>query len=271
MNRSQTQPRPTNGLSFTATLRRVFSAPLLLCGAVAALLSSCASSGSPNEIRVSVRDQKMALMKDGKPVKVYKVSTSKFGLGDKPGSYATPLGKMKIAQKIGHGQPAGRVFHSRKPSREIVAPNSPGRDPIVSRILWLRGTEKNNAKAFGRFIYIHGTPEERNIGRPASYGCVRMKSKDVIDLFNRVPVGLTVNIIKGSLNGEAREVEAAQLLAENSPPPTAAPQPMLPPMAPKVRPGQSASANKMVAQNGKPRLGPAVASTPSRNKRSAAN
>ena len=65
----------------------------------------------------------------------------------------------------------------------------PGRDPIVTRILWLRGREPQNANAYGRFIYIHGTPEERNIGRPASYGCVRMRSRDVIQLYDTSAVG----------------------------------------------------------------------------------
>ena len=219
-------------------------------------LSSCASSRPANEIRVSVADQKIALIADGKPIKVYKCSTSKFGLGDRNGSYATPVGKLRVVQKIGAGQPIGRVFHGRKPSREIVKPNSPGRDPIVTRILWLAGTESSNARAYRRCIYIHGTPEERTIGQPASYGCVRMKSRDVVDLFNQVPLGIPVNIVPGRLNSAERQVAAVQEQARQMQPAA----PMLPPMAPAIRPKAPVSAASMVARNGKPRLGPEVSS-----------
>lgn len=224
---------------------------LTACG-----LSSCASSRPANEIRVSVADQKIALIADGKPIKVYKCSTSKFGLGDRNGSYATPVGKLRVVQKIGAGQPIGRVFHGRKPSREIVKPNSPGRDPIVTRILWLAGTESSNARAYRRCIYIHGTPEERTIGQPASYGCVRMKSRDVVDLFNQVPLGIPVNIVPGRLNSAERQVAAVQEQARQMQPAA----PVLPPMAPAIRPKAPVSAASMVARNGKPRLGPEVSS-----------
>jgi len=149
---------------------------------------------------VSVRDQKMLLVRDGKPVKAYPVSTSKFGLGTRRGSKRTPLGKHSVARKIGGGAPSGAVFKSRRRTGEVLRPNTPGRDPIVTRILWLRGMERSNRNTLGRCIYIHGTPEERNIGRPASYGCIRMKSRHVIDLYKRVGVGAEVKIIRGSLN-----------------------------------------------------------------------
>jgi lipoprotein-anchoring transpeptidase ErfK/SrfK len=90
-------------------------------------------------------------------------------------------------------------FKSRRPTGEIVRPNSPGRDPIVTRILWLRGTEPQNRNTFRRFIYIHGTPEEYKLGRPASYGCVRMSSRDVISLYDAVPRGTRVDIVRGPL------------------------------------------------------------------------
>ena len=83
----------------------------------------------------------MALLNDGKPIATYPVSTSKFGLGDSPGTKSTPLGDLEVARKIGAGAPSGAVFKSRRRTGEIVAPDSPGRDPIVSRILWLRGLE----------------------------------------------------------------------------------------------------------------------------------
>ena len=113
---------------------------------------------------VSVRDQKMAVMRNGHVVKTYPISTSKFGLGDRKGSCRTPLGAHRIASKIGTGQPKGMVFKSRKPTGECVAPNSPGRDPIVTRIMWLEGLEGRNRNAHSRLIYIHGTAEERTIG-----------------------------------------------------------------------------------------------------------
>lgn len=174
---------------------------VLLCvGAAAILLSSCGSRlDTRNKVLVSVRDQKMVVVKDGHPVKSYPVSTSKFGLGDQPGSKRTPLGTMQIARKIGSGAPAGAVFKSRRRTGEIISPNAPGRDPIVSRILWLRGTEYENRNAYHRYIYIHGTAEEWRVGSPASYGCIRMKSRDVIDLYQRVGVGAEVKVIRESL------------------------------------------------------------------------
>jgi lipoprotein-anchoring transpeptidase ErfK/SrfK len=104
------------------------------------------------------------------------------------------LGTLEIAQKIGSGAPSGAVFKDRRRTGEIVPPNAPGRDPIVTRILWLRGRELQNARAYSRCIYIHGTPEESNIGMPASYGCIRMRSRDVIDLYNIVGNGARVRI-----------------------------------------------------------------------------
>jgi lipoprotein-anchoring transpeptidase ErfK/SrfK len=145
-------------------------------------------------IVVSVPDQTLALIDDGVVVARFAVSTSKFGVGDHSGTYATPLGTMAIASKIGGNAPLGTVFKSRRPTGEILSPNAPGRDPIVTRILWLRGLEKRNAHAFERKIYIHGTPEERLIGRPASYGCIRMRSRDVAQLFAAVNVGTKIEV-----------------------------------------------------------------------------
>ena len=179
----------------------LYSPILTLCaGAAAILLSSCVSQiDTRNKVLVSVRDQKMMIVKDGRPVKSYPVSTSKYGLGDRPGSKRTPLGTMRIARKIGSGAPSGAVFKSRRRTGEVLRPNSPGRDPIVSRILWLRGTQYKNRNAYRRYIYIHGTPEEWRVGSPASYGCIRMRSRDVIDLYKRVGVGAEVRVIRGSL------------------------------------------------------------------------
>src|SRR6266508_804760 len=152
----------------------------------------------PNVI-VSVRDQKLMLLDNGGNAAVYPVSTSKFGLGDRWGSMATPLGTLQVAQKIGDHAPTGAVFHNRRFNGEILQPNTPGRDPIITRIIWLRGLEAANAHAYNRCIYIHGTPEERTIGRPASYGCIRMKSSDVAALYNQVPLGAIVQIVPDRL------------------------------------------------------------------------
>ena len=129
----------------------------------------------------------------------YPVSTSKFGLGNTSGSNATPLGKLQVRKKIGDGAPLGAVFKSRRRTGEVLRPNSPGRDPIVTRILWLDGMEARNAKSFERTIYIHGTPEEWRIGQPASYGCVRMRSSDVIHLYDIVGLGAEVQIVNAPL------------------------------------------------------------------------
>lgn len=162
-----------------------------------------------NKMIVSVSDQKMLLVRDGKPLKTYKVSTSKFGLGDTPNSHRTPLGRMQIAKKIGNGATPGSVFKNRRPTGEVLRPNSPGRDPIVSRILWLKGTEDRNRNAFKRTIYIHGTPEEHRLGSPASYGCIRMASRDVCDLYNRVGYGADVFVIRGSIRPKESNQAAA--------------------------------------------------------------
>lgn len=148
---------------------------------------------------VSVPDQKLMLVDNGSSAGVYPVSTSKFGLGDNWGSMATPLGMLQVAQKIGDRAPAGAVFHNRRFTGEVLPPNAPGRDPIVTRIIWLRGLEANNAHAYNRGIYIHGTPQEKNIGRPASYGCIRMKSCDVTQLYAQLPVGAIVQITSDHL------------------------------------------------------------------------
>jgi len=136
----------------------------------------------------------MAVFQNDALIAEYPVSTSKFAESDLPGSRGTPLGELEIAKKIGGNAPSGMKFKDRKPTGEIVAPDAPGRDPIVSRILWLRGLEPQNANAYGRYIYIHGTAEESKIGTKASFGCVRMRSNDVIQLFNIVGVGARVQI-----------------------------------------------------------------------------
>jgi lipoprotein-anchoring transpeptidase ErfK/SrfK len=167
---------------------------------VCLLLCQCGTAyDNRSKMIVSVRDQTLLLTRDGAPVKSYKISTSKFGLGSDPGSNRTPLGSLQVVKKIGDNAPKGMVFKSRRPTGEILKPNSPGRDPIVSRILWLQGKEGHNCNTFRRCIYIHGTPEEWRLGSPASYGCIRMGSGDVIDLYKRIGVGAQVQVIRGPL------------------------------------------------------------------------
>jgi len=180
-------------------MRLHYFAISLLCLA-AAVLTPTRAIAEPS-IVVSVPEQTLAVV-DGAVVRErYKVSTSKFGLGDNTNSYATPLGSLEIASKIGGNAPLGTVFKSRQPTGEILRPNAPGRDPIVSRILWLRGLERGNARAYSRGIYIHGTPVENLIGKPVSYGCIRMRSNDVARLFNTVRVGTKIEISNSGLSG----------------------------------------------------------------------
>lgn len=153
----------------------------------------------PSRVIVSVKDQKLMLMGNGARIATYPVSTSKFGLGDNWGRMTTPLGFLQVAEKIGDHAPVGAVFRNRRFTGEIIKPNAPGRDPVITRIIWLRGLEAANAHAFSRCIYIHGTPEEKLIGRPASYGCIRMKSRDVEALYSQLPLGAIVEIVNDKL------------------------------------------------------------------------
>ena len=141
------------------------------------------------EIVISVKRQTMTVLEGGTCKAKFPVSTSKFGVGDQSRSFRTPLGAFRIEKKVGANRPSGSVFKGLHFTGEVVAANSPGRDPIVTRVLCLSG-----GSAGRRGIYIHGTPEEKRIGTPASYGCIRMRSRDVIALFNAVPVGTRVVI-----------------------------------------------------------------------------
>jgi lipoprotein-anchoring transpeptidase ErfK/SrfK len=185
-------------------------------GAVALLISSCAAPDTQHHIVISTREQKLALLDRGSLMAIYPVSTSKFGLGDWPGSSCTPLGELEIEEKIGDHASPGTVFKDRRRTGEIVQPDSPGRDPIVTRILWLRGREPQNTNAYARMIYIHGTPEERNIGLPASYGCIRMRSSDIINLYEIVGRGAQVTIVDAPLAAFIPRLSRAPQLAETN-------------------------------------------------------
>jgi L,D-transpeptidase YbiS len=145
------------------------------------------------KIHVSVRRQELSLKSGRKKLAAYPVSTSRFGLGSKEGSLKTPTGKFRISEKIGAGMPVGTVFKSRRPvkaTRKILQEE----DLTMTRILWLDGLDPGNANTHGRFIYIHGTNHEENIGVPASHGCIRMRNADLVDLFERVEIDTPVEI-----------------------------------------------------------------------------
>lgn len=160
------------------------------------LASPCATrAGEAVSVVISVPEQRLYVFdEDGHQLNSYRVSTSQFGLGDARNSYATPTGQLEVAAKIGQGAEQGAVFRDCRRTGEVCAVNARGRDPIVTRIIHLRGLEKQNARAYSRGIFIHGTPDERHIGRPVSYGCIRMRSRDVVELFDVVQRGTKVAI-----------------------------------------------------------------------------
>jgi lipoprotein-anchoring transpeptidase ErfK/SrfK len=177
-------------------LALILSLILITAGLSATPLAQLDTS---HRLIISVRDQKLMLLKNGARVAIYPVSTSKYGVGDLRGRMTTPLGDLVVAKKIGDNAPGGAVFHNRQWTGEILQPNTPGRDPVTTRIIWLSGLEAQNAQAFHRCIYIHGTPEEKTIGRPASYGCIRMKASDIAVLYDQIPVCALVQIIPDRL------------------------------------------------------------------------
>ncbi len=157
-------------------------------------------AGQPaRRLVVSVAEQMMVTLEDDKPRRLYRVSTSRFGTGDKRGTYFTPLGRMEIVEIVGQGLPVGAKLKARQETGEIVPVDAPGRDPIVTRVLVLQGLERRNENALERAIYIHGTPEESKLKTPASYGCIRMASSDIIALSHWVKVGTRVDVVAGKL------------------------------------------------------------------------
>ncbi len=152
---------------------------------------------------VDIARQNLSLIDQGKTKKQYLVSTAKNGPGEQMGSECTPIGWHKIRAKIGDSQPLNAVYKGRRPTGEIYCPamakQAPERDWILTRILWLAGLEpgKNrygSVDSTWRYIYIHGCPDELMQGRPESHGCIRMLNRDVLDLFDRIEVGIMVFI-----------------------------------------------------------------------------
>jgi hypothetical protein len=154
---------------------------------------------APQRLVIGVAQQKMVTFDWQKPRKMYPVSTSKFGLGDKPGSGRTPVGQLEVVKIVGEGLPTGSRLKARQPTGEIVPVNAPGRDPIVTRVLVLKGREKGNAQTLQRSIYIHGTPAEEKLETPASWGCIRMASADIIELCQWIRPVARVDIVTGTV------------------------------------------------------------------------
>ncbi len=157
------------------------------------------------KINIHIPTQTLELFDDsGKQLRSYPVSTGANGVGEESGSFCTPRGKHVIRAKIGAGQPANTVFVKRRPTGEIYTPQlgaaHPGRDWILTRILWLSGKEPGynrwgSCDTMRRYIYIHGTPDSTPLGKPGSHGCVRMRNANLLELFDLVRAGTAVEII----------------------------------------------------------------------------
>jgi len=195
-------------------------------------------------IVISVPEQKLTVLRDGCFWKKYPISTSKFGIGDSYGSYKTPLGQLRVCEKIGEELASGSVIKQRHATGEVLPANSPGRDPIVTRILWLDGLEEQNHNARSRGIYIHGTTEEGKIGKPVSYGCIRMRSQDVLEVFEEVTIDTPVSIISDKFPKYAKYTPPKpKVIAVVAPPkPTPAPAAAKPAAVPTPPPAIASAA-----------------------------
>ena len=156
-------------------------------------------------LRIGLQSQRLEFGRGKTVVCEYQVSTARRGAGEENGSQMTPRGMQVVRARIGAGLPLGAVLVGRRPTGEIWSPrlmkSQPDRDWILSRILWLSGTEIGRNRlgrvdSMRRYIYIHGTPDIEPMGQAASHGCIRMRNQDVIDLFDLVVVGTPVNILE---------------------------------------------------------------------------
>jgi lipoprotein-anchoring transpeptidase ErfK/SrfK len=148
---------------------------------------------SARSIHVSVARQRLTLKRGREVERTFPISTSKYGLGTEEGSFKTPTGRFRIADKIGAGEPLTSAFRARVPFQP-TPDDLQGDDLVMTRILWLDGLDAANANTHSRYIYIHGTNHEELIGTPASHGCIRMRNADVAQLFDLVEVGTPVVI-----------------------------------------------------------------------------
>jgi lipoprotein-anchoring transpeptidase ErfK/SrfK len=144
-------------------------------------------------VHVSIPAQTLTLRGPGDADRSYAISSSRFGIGTEPGSFKTPIGRFEISKKIGAGAPLGAVFKARVPTGEIGDSANSG-DLIQTRILWLHGLDPENQNTLDRYIYIHGTNHEEQLGTPASHGCIRMANAAVAELFDLVTEGTPVEI-----------------------------------------------------------------------------
>jgi len=161
-------------------------------------------SSKPSFIEISISSQELTLFQKTGAVRRYQISTGLNGVGCEKDTGKTPVGKHIIRAKIGSGLPINTVFVGRRPSGEVfseeLAKQYPQRDWILTRILWLSGTEKGknrlgNVDTMQRYIYIHGTPDSEPMGKPLSHGCIRMRNQDLMELFDMVEVHTPVEII----------------------------------------------------------------------------
>ncbi|HEY0369134.1 MAG TPA: L,D-transpeptidase [Chthoniobacterales bacterium] len=159
---------------------------------------------APLSIHVSVAKQQLTVKRGRKVERTFPISTSKFGLGSEAGSFKTPTGRFRIAEKIGVGLPIETAFKSRKPV-ELTPEMLREDDLIMSRILWLDGLDEQNANTRDRYIYIHGTNQEEELGRPASHGCIRMHKTDVAELCDLMDVNAKVLIAEDKSLGRKKK------------------------------------------------------------------
>ena len=160
------------------------------------------------KIRIDGARQELTLVDGRRALRRYSISTAKKGFGEKNGSFCTPRGRHIVRAKIGAGQPLNSVFVRRRPTGEVWSPELharyPGRDWILTRILWLSGCEPGRNRlgdvdTMRRYIYIHGSPDRAEMGKPGSIGCIRMHNRDLLELFDLVEPGTPVDITESAI------------------------------------------------------------------------
>jgi hypothetical protein len=167
------------------------------------IMNHSPASTSSRHIEISLAKQQLRLLENNAVIRQYSISSALNGPGEKNASGCTPRGEHKIRIKIGHGCDANTVFQARRPTGELysaeLAKKFPERDWILSRIIWLTGTQSGinrggEVDTLRRYIYLHGCPDSEPMGVPCSHGCIRMRNEDIIDLFELVDAGMPVLI-----------------------------------------------------------------------------